>query len=81
MPKTVPDPPVADVDVPIRPDFVEPVEPMPAELEQRLDQIEEQNLNAQGTLEERPYALPGEDEGPLGEGGQLREPDAGSGSS
>jgi hypothetical protein len=81
MSKSVPDPPVLPVDVPKRPDFEEPVEPMPAELEQKLDQIEGQNLNAEGNLQERPYALGGEDEGPLGEGGQLREPDAGGGGS
>ncbi|MGH9223552.1 MAG: hypothetical protein ACRD2W_07140 [Acidimicrobiales bacterium] len=81
MPKSVPDPPVLPIDTATRPDFVEPVEPMPAELERRLDKIEKQNLNAEGEQQERAYALPGEDEGPLGEGGQLREPDAGGGGS
>ena len=66
---------------PTRPDFVEPVEPMPADLQQKLDKIAQQSLAGEGTPHERPYALQGEDEGPLGEGGQLREPDAGGGGS
>ncbi len=39
------------------------------------------DLRGTGGEQERPYALQGEDEGPLGEGGQLREPDAGGGGS
>ena len=73
--------PVLPDEPPHRPDHVAPVEPMPAELQQRLDQIEPQSLAGEGTPHPRPYALPGEDEGPLGEGGQLREPDAGGGGS
>ena len=73
--------PVLPDEPPRRPDFVEPVEPMPAELQQRLDRIERQSLAGEGEPHPRPYALPGEDEGPLGEGGQLRGPDAGGGGS
>ncbi|MEW6153042.1 MAG: hypothetical protein AB1673_03495 [Actinomycetota bacterium] len=74
--------PVLDEDdMPRRPDFVEPVKPMGDELERRMDEIEDQDLTGEGRQQPRPYALPGEDEGPLGEGGQLRGPDAGGGGS
>lgn len=74
--------PVLDEDdTPRRPDFEEPVQPMGDELESRMDEIEGQDLTGKGTPHPRPYALPGEDEGPLGEGGQLRGPDAGGGGS
>jgi len=73
--------PVLPDENPRRPDFATGVDPeRPSDLVSRLDQIEGQDLTGQGTQQPRPYALPGEDEGPLGEGGQLREPDAGSGS-
>ncbi|MGH9279092.1 MAG: hypothetical protein ACRD12_13430 [Acidimicrobiales bacterium] len=54
----------------------------PDQLKRHLEKVEAQDVTAPGkqAAPERPYALPGEDEGPLGEGGQLREPDAGSGS-
>jgi hypothetical protein len=69
------------------------VDPRPSELESRLDEIEQQSLAEAGSgidnppprpVEDVPQgpgraALPGEDEGPLGEGGQLRGPDAGGG--
>jgi hypothetical protein len=67
-------------DSPRRPDFETGVDPeRPQELVNRLDQIEGQDLQGEGTQQSRPYSLQGEDEGPLGEGGQLREPDAGGG--
>jgi hypothetical protein len=54
----------------------------PPELEQRMQQLENQeDLTGKGQETDRPYALPGENEGPLGEGGQLRGPDAGGGGS
>lgn len=71
-------------DPPTRPDFDTGVDPeRPQELVNRLEQIEAQDVTAPGSQEthERPYAVPGEDEGPLGEGGQLRYPDAGGGGS
>ena len=72
--------PVLPDESPRRPDFDTGVDPeRPSELVNRLDEIESQDLTGQGTQQARPYALPGEDEGPLGEGGQLREPDAGGG--
>jgi hypothetical protein len=75
------DNPVLPDETPSRPQMATGAEPMPSELEARLDQIEGQDLTAPGkeATHERPYALPGEDEGPLGEGGQLRGPDAGAG--
>lgn len=76
------DNPMLPDEEPSRPDFVTGAKPMPGELQERLDKIEEQDITAPGDskTKERPYALQGEDEGPLGEGGQLRSPDAGGGS-
>lgn len=72
--------PVLPDESPKRPDFDTGVDPeRPSELASRLDEIESQDLQGEGTQQPRPYALPGEDEGPLGEGGQLRGPDAGGG--
>jgi hypothetical protein len=65
-----------------RVDPLEPTEPRPSELDSRLEEVEQQDISAPGT-ESRPDwpvpAAPAEDEGPLGEGGQLRAPDAGGG--
>ena len=76
--------PVMPDEPPTRPDFATGVkEERPQELVDRLEQIEAQDVTAPGPQEThpRPYALQGEDEGPLGEGGQLRYPDAGGGGS
>ncbi len=56
-------------------------EPRPSELESRLDEIEQQDLAAPGpeAKGDWPVAMQTDDEGPLGEGGQLRGPDAGAG--
>lgn len=60
----------------------EPLEPRSSELESRLEEVENQDVTAPG-MENTPSwpgpASPAEDEGPLGEGGQLRGPDAGGG--
>ncbi len=54
----------------------------PPELEQRMEQLEnEPDKTGTGQEKPRPYGLQGQDEGPLGEGGQLRGPDAGGGGS
>jgi hypothetical protein len=45
------------------------------------DSSKYEDLRGTGQETPRPYAMPGEDEGPLGEGGQLRGPDAGGGGS
>lgn len=67
---------------PYRPDHDTGAAPRPQGLEQKMDEVTSQDLTGQGdTGGERPYALPGEDEGPLGEGGQLRYGDAGGGGS
>ena len=69
---------------PRRPEFDTGVDPeRPQELVDRLAEIERQDVTAPGPQagHPRPYALPGEDEGPLGDGGQLRGPDAGGGGS
>ncbi len=69
-------------EAPRRPDFDTGVEPeRPQELVNKMEQVEQQDLQGEGTQQPRPYALQGEDEGPLGEGGQLRGPDAGGGGS
>ena len=74
--------PVLPDEPPSRPDFDKGVnQERPTELVNRLEEIEEQDITGEGTQQPRPYALPGEDEGPLGEGGQLRGPDAGGGGS
>jgi hypothetical protein len=56
---------------------------MPSELESELNRVEGQDVGAPGQ-EAHPNppvaGAPAEDEGPLGEGGQLRGPDAGGGS-
>jgi hypothetical protein len=71
-------------EMPTRPGFNKGVDPeRPQELVDRLEEIEAQDVTAPGPQEThpRPYALQGEDEGPLGEGGQLRYSDAGGGGS
>ncbi len=76
------DNPVLPDEPPRRPDFDTGVDPeRPTELADRMAELEGQDLTGKGTPHPRPYALPGEDEGPLGEGGQLRYPDAGGGGS
>ncbi len=66
---------------PRRPGAEAPTEPLPGELESDLEQVESQDVGAPG----EPYpdwptaAAQDQDEGPLGEGGQLRGPDAGAG--
>ena len=58
-------------------------EPRPSELVSELDQIEQQDLSTDEPVDKPNWPTPmaqAEDEGPLGEGGQLRGPDASSGS-
>ena len=67
------------------PTRVEPGEgaEMPSELVSELDRIEQQKLDTDESVEKPDWPTPmgpAEDEGPLGEGGQLRGPDAGGGS-
>jgi hypothetical protein len=58
-----------------------PTEPRPSELESRLEEVEQKDVTAPGTKPDWPVpTAQAEDEGPLGEGGQLREGDAGGGS-
>jgi hypothetical protein len=74
-------------EAPKRIDPLKPTEPRPQELVNRLDEVEQQDLNPPAGTPARPepdwpsYGLGGEDEGTLGEGGQLRGPDAGGGGS
>lgn len=74
--------PVLEDEEPRRPSFDKGVDPeRPPELAERLAKIEEQDITGKGQQAPRPYAMQGEDEGPLGAGGQLRDPDAGGGGS
>lgn len=68
-------------EAPSRPGFATGLnEERPPELDAKMQQLENQEDQAgKGTEKERPYGLQAEDEGPLGEGGQLRGPDAGGG--
>lgn len=80
------DNPVLADEEPYRPEHDTGAQDRPADLESHLAQVESQDLTPEpGTEEkqERPYAMPGEgeDEGGLGEGGQLRYGDAGGGGS
>ncbi len=65
---------------PGRPDFAEE-KPRPGELESELAGIEQQDAAAGGAEGKKdwPVAMQADDEGPLGEGGQLQGPDAGAG--
>ncbi len=66
------DNPAVPTEVPTSPDFDTGVDPeRPQELVDRLAQIEAQDVTAPGehATHPRPYALPGEDEGPTGSGG------------
>ena len=64
--------PMVPDEAPRRPSFDTGVDPeRPEELVERLETIEEQDITAPGPghTHPRPYALQGEDEGPLGEPG------------
>ena len=72
----VPDEPPTRIDPPAE------TEPRPSELVSELDRIEQQKLDTDESVEKPDWPTPmaqAEDEGPLGEGGQLRGPDAGAG--
>lgn len=76
------DNPVMPNEMPTRRAFNTGVHPeRPQALVDRLDKIEAQDITAPGPKagHRRPYALQGEDEGPLGENGQLRSPDENAG--
>jgi len=86
MAQSAADNPMIPDESPKRVDPLKPTEPRPNELVDRLEDIEEQDLNPPADHPERPepdwpsgYGLGAEDEGPAGEGGQLRGPDAGAG--
>ena len=87
MPQSAAENPMVPDEAPKRLDPLKPTEPRPRELVDQLDEIEKQDLNPDAGRPQRPepdwpsYGLGGEDEGPLGEGGQLRGPDAGGGGS
>jgi hypothetical protein len=89
MSEQVPNPMESSVENPMLPDEpptrVEPAaetEPRPSELESELANLEQQDVTAPGpgAKGDWPVAIKGDDEGPLGEGGQLRGPGASSGS-
>ena len=78
--------PAVPDEAPTRPEFNVGVDPeRPQELVDRLEQIEAQDITAPGPQEThpRPYGWPGEgeDEGPLGDTGQLGSPDETAGDS
>jgi hypothetical protein len=76
-------PMVADVP-PTRVEPGEPTEPRPNELVSELERIEKQKLDTDHPVAKPDWPTPmaqAEDEGPLGEGGQLRGPDSGGGGS
>jgi hypothetical protein len=83
MPESSAENPMLADTPPKRIDPLEETEPRPSELDSRLEEVENQDVTAPGTENTPSWpvaAPPAEDEGPLGEGGQLRGPDAGGGS-
>jgi hypothetical protein len=83
MPESSKENPVLADEPPTRIDPQAETEPRPSELVSELDQIEQQDLSTDEPVDKPNWPTPGgpaEDEGPLGERGQLRGPDASSGS-
>lgn len=74
------DNPVLPDEPPTRPGFATGVDPeRPEALVEDLKKIDGQDLRGEGELQPRPWGLGGDDEGPLGDGGQLRESNAAGG--
>jgi hypothetical protein len=84
MPESAAENPMVADETPTRIEPPADTEPRPQELVDRLDKIEQQDEGTDERVEEPDwptYGGPADDEGPLGEGGQLMGPDASSGTS